>query len=76
MEFKEQDKKCLCPSGKDAKEPRMQIGKWSVWRESRGTLWEIDGKGRQADLDYFRAFLEVRSLVERGAYLKAFGTHG
>lgn len=51
----------------------MQIGKW---REKGGTLWERDGKGRQAALDDFRAFLEVRSLVERGAYLKAFGTHG
>lgn len=38
VEFRERGGKCLCPSGKDAKEPRMQIGKGSAWREKGGTL--------------------------------------
>lgn len=44
-------------------------------RGHKGKLWEADGRDRQflGVLDCFRLFLEVKSLVERDAYIKAFG---
>lgn len=48
--------------------------------EGRGhkrKLWEADGRDRPflGVLDCFRLFLEVKSLVERDAYIKAFGVY-
>lgn len=49
--------------------------KCSEGRGHKGKLWEAGGRDRQflGILDGFRLFLEEKSLVERDAYIKAFG---
>lgn len=51
--------------------------KWFEGRGRTGELWEVDGRDGQflGVLDCFRLFLEVKSLVERHAYIKTFGVY-